>query len=96
VLVLRERQTVHLYTRDGHDWAERFPGIVDLALALKPSRFLLDSEVMVAACNLGFEGIVSKRKGSRCRSGRSPHWLKSKNPNSEAVRRETAGTETKP
>jgi bifunctional non-homologous end joining protein LigD len=26
------------------------------------------------------EGIVSKRKGSRYVSGRSPHWLKSKNP----------------
>jgi ATP dependent DNA ligase domain len=25
------------------------------------------------ACKLGFEGIVSKRKGSPCNSGRSPH-----------------------
>jgi bifunctional non-homologous end joining protein LigD len=40
------------------------------------------------ACQLGCEGIVSKRKGSRYVSGRSPHWLKSKNPASEAVRRE--------
>jgi ATP-dependent DNA ligase len=41
------------------------------------------------ACELRYEGIVSKRKGSRYCSGRSPHWLKSKNPTSEAVRRET-------
>jgi bifunctional non-homologous end joining protein LigD len=36
------------------------------------------------ACKLGFEGIVSKRKGSSYSSGRSPHWLKSKNPQSAA------------
>jgi bifunctional non-homologous end joining protein LigD len=29
------------------------------------------------ACKLGLEGIVSKRLGSRYRSGRSPDWLKS-------------------
>jgi bifunctional non-homologous end joining protein LigD len=40
------------------------------------------------ACEMGLEGIVSKRRGSPYRSGRSPHWLKSKNPNCEAVRRE--------
>jgi hypothetical protein len=32
------------------------------------------------ACKLGLEGIVSKRLGSRYRSGRSPDWLKMKNP----------------
>jgi ATP-dependent DNA ligase len=40
------------------------------------------------ACELGLEGIVSKRKDSGYRSGRSPHWIKSKNPNAPAVRRE--------
>jgi ATP-dependent DNA ligase len=38
---------------------------------------------------LGFEGIVSKRLGSPYRSGRSEHWIKSKNPNAPAVKRET-------
>jgi bifunctional non-homologous end joining protein LigD len=32
------------------------------------------------ACKLGLEGIVSKRKDSPYRSGRSPDWLKMKNP----------------
>jgi bifunctional non-homologous end joining protein LigD len=32
------------------------------------------------ACKLGLEGIVSKRRDSGYRSGRSPHWIKSKNP----------------
>jgi bifunctional non-homologous end joining protein LigD len=40
------------------------------------------------ACKLGAEGIVSKRKDSRYVSGRSPYWLKMKNPQSAAVRRE--------
>ncbi len=40
-------------------------------------------------CSLGLEGIVSKRKDSRYLSGRSPYWLKTKNPASDAVRRET-------
>jgi bifunctional non-homologous end joining protein LigD len=31
------------------------------------------------ACKLGFEGIVSKRLGSPYVSGRSRHWIKSKN-----------------
>ena len=34
------------------------------------------------------EGIVSKRKGSPYRSGRSPDWLKMKNPEAPAVKRE--------
>jgi ATP-dependent DNA ligase len=44
--------------------------------------------VFEQVCSLGFEGIVSKRKDSRYISGRSPYWLKMKNPKSEAVRRE--------
>src|SRR5207302_1519190 len=44
--------------------------------------------VFAHACKLGLEGIVSKRKDSLYRSGRSPHWIKSKNPNAPAVKRE--------
>src|SRR5262249_14774799 len=44
--------------------------------------------VFAHACKMGLEGIVSKRKTSTYRSGRSPDWLKSKNPACEAVRRD--------
>jgi bifunctional non-homologous end joining protein LigD len=48
-----------------------------------------DGEVVFRhACKLGLEGIVSKRKGSPYRSGRSPDWLKMKNPEAPAVKRE--------
>jgi bifunctional non-homologous end joining protein LigD len=40
------------------------------------------------ACKLGCEGIVSKKLGSIYRRGRSPLWVKVKNPNAPAVRRE--------
>src|SRR6516164_8957640 len=45
------------------------------------------ASVYRAACQLGCEGIVSKRLGSPYRSGRSPHWVKVKNPNAPAVKR---------
>ena len=44
--------------------------------------------VFGAACQLGCEDIVSKRLGSPYRSGRSPHWVKVKNPKAPAVKRE--------
>jgi bifunctional non-homologous end joining protein LigD len=40
------------------------------------------------ACAMGLEDIVSKRLGSRYVSGRSKDWLKFKNPNAPAVKRE--------
>jgi hypothetical protein len=48
-----------------------------------------DGEIIFRhACSLGCEGIVSKRLGSAYRSGRVNHWLKIKNPEAPAVRRE--------
>lgn len=44
--------------------------------------------VFAHACRMGLEGIVSKRKNSTYRSGSSCDWLKCKNPECAAVRRE--------
>jgi len=44
--------------------------------------------IFAHACKMGLEGIVSKRLGSRYRSGRSKDWLKFKNPDAPAVKRE--------
>jgi bifunctional non-homologous end joining protein LigD len=44
--------------------------------------------IFAHACMMGLEGIVSKRKGSSYRGGRSPDWLKMKNPAAPAIRRE--------
>jgi ATP-dependent DNA ligase len=48
-----------------------------------------DGEVIFRhACKMGLEGIVSKRLGSRYRSGRTTDWLKMKNPAAPAMKRE--------
>jgi ATP-dependent DNA ligase len=36
--------------------------------------------VFVHACRMGLEGIVAKRRDRPYRSGRSPDWVKVKNP----------------
>jgi bifunctional non-homologous end joining protein LigD len=46
------------------------------------------TSVYRAACELGCEGVVSKRLGSPYRSGRSKYWVKVKNPKAPAVTRE--------
>jgi len=45
--------------------------------------------VFAHACRMGLEGIVSKRIDSLYTGGSSNAWLKSKNPTSEAVQRES-------
>jgi bifunctional non-homologous end joining protein LigD len=69
----------------------------ELAILLRNARLGLQLNEHIAepgdvvfrhACKLGLEGIVSKRLGSRYRSGRSADWLKMKNPAAPAVRRE--------
>jgi ATP-dependent DNA ligase len=46
------------------------------------------SDAVVGDDMWGLDGIVSKRRGSSYRSGRSPDWLKMKNPEAPAVKRE--------
>ena len=40
-----------------------------------------------AACNIGLEGLVSKRRDRPYSAGRSPHWVKVKNPASPTMTR---------
>src|SRR5215831_12726343 len=68
---------------------------LSLDAAMKKSGIVLNQHyeedgaiVFREACKLGCEGIVSKRLGSIYRRGRSPLWLKVKNPNAPAVKRE--------
>ena len=163
LMVRQDGERVRCFTRNGHDWADRFPAIVDAALRIKATSFLIDGEAVIArddgtpdfhalrnrrrgrevvlyafdlighdgedlcglplierkrrlakllgrskrraiqfvehlvgdgptvfdhVCQMGLEGIVSKRVDASYRSGMSTTWLKSKNPNSAAVRRE--------
>ena len=44
-------------------------------------------ELFRAACTMGLEGLVSKRKDRPYRPGRSPDWVKVKNRQHPAFRR---------
>jgi hypothetical protein len=57
-------------------------------LLVKPPRESPATSCLRTPSKMGLEGIVSKRLGSRYRSGRSPDWLKFKNPDAPAVKRE--------
>jgi bifunctional non-homologous end joining protein LigD len=91
-------RTPHLYALDlielnGDDPLEGRKATLEMMLANHGIRFNEHMEgdgetVFRHACKLGLEGIVSKRKDSPCRSGRSPDWLKMKNANAPAVKRE--------
>jgi len=162
IIAYRNGSSVRLLTRNGYDFADRFPLIVDAVAALRLRSCIIDGEAIACdgnglavfellryqrrdqivtlcafdlieregkdlrmmpieerkhtlanllcgshagiafnhhyeddgaiiykhACKLGCEGIVSKRLGSPYRAGRSPHWIKVKNPAAPAVKRE--------
>ena len=48
LMVRREGARVRCFTRRGYDWADRFPAIVEAALRLKATSFLIDGEAVIA------------------------------------------------
>ena len=50
--VHREGKRVRLFTRNGHDWSDRYPLIVEAALRIRVSSFVLDGEAVL----LGVDG----------------------------------------
>jgi ATP-dependent DNA ligase len=44
---------VRLFSKGGHDWAGRYPWIVETALKIRKTQFILDGEAVV----LGVDGI---------------------------------------
>jgi bifunctional non-homologous end joining protein LigD len=143
----RQGRRVRLFTRNGHDWTDRYPLIVESALRNRAKSFVIDGEAVLLgvdgisdfdglhsrrhddevqlyafdilaldgedlrktnlarllarrldgifvsqfeqgeigpdlfrkACEFGLEGMVSKRRDSTYRGGRSPNWIKVKN-----------------
>jgi ATP-dependent DNA ligase len=159
----REGDRVRLITRGGHNWADRYPWIVQAARKVRQKRFVLDGEAVIlgvdgvsdfnalhsrkhddevqfcafdilveggddlrklplhlrkirldrllarrpegifvnpfergeigpdlfhAACRMGLEGLVSKRRDRPYRGGRSKDWIKVKNRSHPAMDRE--------
>jgi bifunctional non-homologous end joining protein LigD len=48
LMVRRDGERVRCFTKGGHDWADRFPAIVEAALRLNAQSFLIDGEVVIA------------------------------------------------
>jgi ATP-dependent DNA ligase len=162
LIVQREGKRVRLFTRNGHDWTDRYPLIVEAALRNRATSFVIDGEAVLLgvdgvsdfdglhsrrhdsevqlyafdalmldgedlrhlplslrktnlarllarrpegifvsdfeqgesgpdlfrkACEFGIEGLVSKHRDRAYRPGRSPNWVKVKNPRHPAMTR---------
>jgi bifunctional non-homologous end joining protein LigD len=53
MIVHRDGDRVWLFTRNGHDWSDRYPWIVDSARWPRQKQFVIDGEAVV----LGVDGI---------------------------------------
>src|SRR5258705_13950077 len=47
LMVRRKGARVRLFTRGGHNWADRFPAIVEAASTIRAQSFLIDGEAVV-------------------------------------------------
>ena len=47
LIVQREGKRVRLFTRNGHDWTERYPLIVEAALRNRATSFVIDGEAVL-------------------------------------------------
>jgi bifunctional non-homologous end joining protein LigD len=61
----RNGSRIRCFTRNGHDWADRFPAIVDAAARIKAQSFLIDGEIVIARDDgmPDFHALRSKRRG---------------------------------
>jgi bifunctional non-homologous end joining protein LigD len=53
LIVQREGKRVRLFTRNGYDWTNRYPFIVEAALRNRTTHFVIDGEAVL----LGVDGI---------------------------------------
>jgi bifunctional non-homologous end joining protein LigD len=53
LIVQRQGKAVRLFTRNGHDWTDRYPSIVQAALQNRQKHFVIDGEAVI----LGLGGV---------------------------------------
>jgi ATP-dependent DNA ligase len=63
LIVQREGKRVRLFTRNGHDWSDRFPLIVEAALRNRISSFVIDGEAVLLGVDgrSDFNGLHSRK-----------------------------------
>jgi ATP-dependent DNA ligase len=61
--VHREGKRVRLFTRNGHDWSDRYPLIVEAALRIRIASFVLDGEAVLLSVDgrSDFDGLHSRQ-----------------------------------
>jgi bifunctional non-homologous end joining protein LigD len=65
LIVERDGKRVRLFTRNGHDWTDRYPLIVEAALRNRSSSFVLDGEAVLLGVDRisDFDGLHSRQHG---------------------------------
>ena len=65
LMVRRDGERVRCFTKGGHDWADRFPAIVDAAFRIKAQSFLIDGEAVITRDDgtPDFHALRSRRRG---------------------------------
>ena len=65
LMVRRDGARIRCFTRNGHDWADRFPAVVDAASRLRAQSFLIDGEAVIARDDgtPDFHALRSNRRG---------------------------------
>jgi bifunctional non-homologous end joining protein LigD len=63
LIVQREGKRVRLFTRNGHDWSDRFPVIIEAALRNRISSFVIDGEAVLLGVDgrSDFNGLHSRK-----------------------------------
>ena len=64
LMVRLEGSRVRCFTKGGHDWADRFPAIVEATARLKASSFLIDGEAVIVRDDglSDFNALRSRRR----------------------------------
>jgi bifunctional non-homologous end joining protein LigD len=63
LIVQREGKRVRLFTRNGHDWTDHYPLIVEAALKNRSNSFVIDGEAVLLGVDgvSDFDGLHSRR-----------------------------------
>ena len=63
LIVQRDGNRVRLFTRNGHDWSDRYPLIAEAALRNRNSSFVIDGEVVLLGVGgrSDFNGLYSRK-----------------------------------
>jgi bifunctional non-homologous end joining protein LigD len=63
LIIQRRDKRVRLFTRNGHDWSERYPRIVEAALRNRNASFVIDGEAVLLGVDgrSDFNGLHSRK-----------------------------------